>query len=188
VPRIEPIPYDHLDPELRRRYDAGVAEGRYTTTVPLQIYAYAHQEAMALDEAYRLTFRQGLLGSRMEELLRLRSAQLNGCAPCASSRKDDTVSDDEVACMVDGGAGALDDRERRAVAFLELMCLDHFGIGDDQFRELAEVFTVPEIVELGMMCARFIGGHRFTHALDVFADTQPVLRYEPEARSVPAGA
>jgi len=33
MPRIEPIPYDEIDPELRARFDAGLADGRYTMTV-----------------------------------------------------------------------------------------------------------------------------------------------------------
>jgi len=73
--RIQPIPYDELDPELRRRFDAGLAEGRYTMTAPLQVYAYAPDEAIAMDESYRLTVRRGLLGPRLQELLRIRSAQ-----------------------------------------------------------------------------------------------------------------
>jgi alkylhydroperoxidase family enzyme len=173
--RIEPLPYDDLDPELRARFDAGAAEGRYTTTLPLQVYAYAPRYAQALDESYRLTFRQGMLGDRLQELLRLRSAQLNGCAPCAGSRKETSVAEEDVACMVDGG-GSSDPREARALHFLELMCNDHFAIDDETFRSLGEVFTVPEIVELGMSCANYLGGHRFTHAIDMLSDAEPVLR------------
>jgi alkylhydroperoxidase family enzyme len=181
--RIEPIPYDDLDPELRARFDAGVVEGRYTMTAPLQVYAHSRPYAEALDETYRLTFRQGLLGDRLHELLRLRSAQLNGCAPCASSRKEASVGEDDVACMVEGEAGG-DDRERRALRFLEQMCTDHFSIDDETFRSLGEVFSVQEVVELGMACASLIGGHRWTHALDIFNDAAPVLG----ADHVPASA
>lgn len=172
--RIEPVPYDELDPELRERFDQGVADGRYTTTLPLQAYAHAKAYAVALDETYRLTFRQGLLDNRLQELLRLRSAQLNGCAPCAGSRKDASVGEDDVAGLA-GEGGSLTERERRAIAFLEQMCDDHFAIDDDTFRQLGEVFTVPEIVELGLMCANYIGGHRWTHALDILGDGAPVL-------------
>jgi alkylhydroperoxidase family enzyme len=180
MPRIEPIPYDELDPELRRRFDAGLAEGRYTMTAPLQIYAYARDETIAMDEAYRLTFRRGLLGPRLQELLRIRSAQLNGCAPCSSSVKEDTVSSDDVACLVEGAEG-LDERERAALDFLALMSNDPFAIDDSTFHRLAAVFSTAEIVELGMLCSRHIGGHRWTHALDIFGASEPVLKYEPAA-------
>jgi alkylhydroperoxidase family enzyme len=180
--RIEPIPYDELDPELRRRFDAGIAEGRYTMTGPLQIYAYAPDEAIAMDESYRLTFRRGRLGPRLQELLRIRSAQLNGCAPCSSSIKEDTVAADDVACLLEGpDASGLDERERRALEFLTLLSNDPDAIDDDTFRRLAEVFSTSEIVELGMACGRYIGGHRWTHALDVFGAAEPVLRYDAAA-------
>jgi AhpD family alkylhydroperoxidase len=173
--RIEPVPFDELEPELRERFEAGVAEGRYTMTAPLQVYAHAPAYARALDETYRLTFRQGVLGDRLHELLRLRSAQLNGCAPCASSRKEESVAEEDVACLAAGEPGG-DEREKRALRFLEQLCNDHFSIDDDTFRSLAEVFTLPEVVELGMACANLIGGHRWTHALDIFSDAEPVLR------------
>lgn len=186
--RIEPVPYEELDPDLRARYEAGRAEGRYTMMAPLQVYAHAKVHATALDESYRLTFRQGLLGNRLEELLRLRSAQLNGCAPCAGSRKEGSVAEEDVACMVAGG-GTLDERERRALLFLEAMCRDHFAIDDDTFRSLGEVFSAPEIVELGLACAAFIGGHRWTHALDILGDGDPVLARDhtpPASEQTPA--
>jgi alkylhydroperoxidase family enzyme len=180
--RIQPIPYDELDPELRRRFDAGLAEGRYTMTAPLQVYAYAPDEAIAMDESYRLTFRRGLLGPRLQELLRIRSAQLNGCAPCSSSIKEESVGSDDVACLLDDpAAGALDERERLALEFLTLMSNDPFAIDDETFRRLAGVFGTAEIVELGMACARYIGGHRWTHALDIFGTAEPVLRYDATA-------
>jgi alkylhydroperoxidase family enzyme len=185
--RIEPIPYDQLDPELRARFDAGMAQGRYTTTAPLQVYAHAPAFARGLDDQYKDTFRQGLLGDRLQEMLRLRSAQLNGCAPCATSRKEGTVDEEDVACMV-AGVGGDDERERRALRFLEIMCNDHFSIDDSTFRWLGEVFTVPEIVELGLSCGNFIGGHRWTHALDIFSDAEPVLRsdHQPSGALTPA--
>lgn len=175
--RIEPIPYDELDPELRARFDAGLAEGRYTMTAPLQVYAHARDEAIAMDESYRLTFRRGRLGPRLQELLRIRSAQLNGCAPCSSSIKEESVAADDVACLLEGpDAGALDERERRALEFLALLSNDPYAIDDSTFLRLAEVFDTGEIVELGMACARYIGGHRWTHALDIFSTAEPLLR------------
>jgi alkylhydroperoxidase family enzyme len=178
--RIEPIPYEHLDPELRARYEAGAAEGRYSMTTPLQIFAYAHTQALAGDEQYRLTFKQGLLGPRMEELVRIYSAQVNGCGPCSSSRKDDTISDDDVACMMTNLADpTYTERERRALQFVYLMCTDHHAIDDDVLRSLGEVFTIAEIVELGLLTARFIGAHRWMHVLDVFSTDAPVLTYDP---------
>lgn len=178
--RIEPIPLDDLDPELRARYEAGMAEGRYTMIEPLQVFAYAKNQAIAADEQYRLRFKQGLLGPRLEELVRIYSAQVNGCGPCGSSRKDDSIGDDDVACMLTNLSDpTYSERERRALTFVHLMSTDHHAIDDDVLRSLAEEFTTAEIVELGLVTAQCLGSHRWMHVLDMFGDDPPVLPYDP---------
>jgi alkylhydroperoxidase family enzyme len=71
------------------------------------------------------------------------------------------------------------ERERATLRFLEKFNLDHHAISDADFLALAEVLTIAEIVELGQICATFIGAHRWTHALDILGDGEPVLHYEP---------
>src|SRR5690606_29384275 len=77
-------------------------------------------------------------------------------------------------------SGELSVRERLALDFLETLATDHFSIGDETYRRLAEHFTTAEIVELGVTCARVIGIHRFIHTLNVFGDTDPVIHYDPK--------
>jgi alkylhydroperoxidase family enzyme len=116
----------------------------------------------------------------MEELIRISSAQYNGCGPCSSSRKDESIRDSDVACMLtDLDDPTYSERERRALKFVRLMCTDHHAIDDEMLRSLGEVFTVAEIVELGMLTARFLGSHRWMHVLDVFSTDPPVLTYDP---------
>ncbi|MEE2059213.1 carboxymuconolactone decarboxylase family protein [Rhodococcus artemisiae] len=82
--------------------------------------------------------------------------------------------------MVDPADSAgYSEREKRALQFVDAFNLDHHSIGDKVLLELAEVFTTAEIVELGQMCAALIGTHRWTHILDVYDDSEPVLKYRP---------
>jgi alkylhydroperoxidase family enzyme len=177
--RIEPIPYDELSDEARSRIDAGTETGMYTTPVPLQIVAHSPTALRGMDESYKAHFGRCALGPRIEELLRLRSAQINACMPCSASRKDESITEDDVACLVDVDEGRYDRREALALRFLDLFATDHHAIDDDTFRELATVFSVEEIVELGWLCGQFVGGHRFMHILDVLGEGEPVLRREP---------
>ncbi len=62
------------------------------------------------------------------------------------------------------------DSDRRPLA-------DHHAIDADFYRQLAEVFTTAQIVELGFSCAEMMGLHRFIHTLDIFGDDPPVLAY-----------
>ena len=126
-------------------------------------------------------FPNHLLGGRLLELLRIRSGQLGGCEPCMGSRKNATITDDDVACLINPALRPdLDERERRALAFLDLLSNDHWAIDDDVYRGLGEVFTTAEIVELGQTCGGMIGLHRFLHTLDPLGDEAPVIAYDPK--------
>ena len=73
----------------------------------------------------------------------------------------------------------LTEQERLAVQFLDLLSADHHAIDDEVYRELGEVFTAAQIIELGFTCANTMGLHRFIHTLDVFGDSPPVIAFDP---------
>ncbi len=180
MPRIAPIPWEELQPEQRERMQAGQKSGAFTDIMPLRILAYA-EHAQAPDDGDRHpNFPRHLLGGKLLELLRIRSAQLGGCAPCSVSRKNEGASEDLVVCMLDTGPNdKLSERERLAVDYLERLANDHHSIDDAVYRRLANCFTTAEIVELGTSCAGMIGMHRFMHTLDLFGDGEPAIDYDP---------
>jgi hypothetical protein len=180
MPRIEPIPWNDLKTSQRQSMEAGLASGAYTDPLPLQIMAYAEHDVVPPDGDRHPNFPRHLLGGRLLELLRIRSAQLGGCAPCMASRKVEGATDEIVACLTDPAlAGELTIREQLALEYLNLLATDHHRIGDDLYRRMAEHFTVAEIVELGMTCGHMIGTHRFMHTLNIYGDSEPVIRYDP---------
>src|SRR5271169_1178352 len=157
MPRIEPIPMDELAEEPRRIIEDGVANGTYATPIPLQIFAYKTSQILMTNAARGAWGQQSLLGGRILELLRIRSAQLGECQPCMQSRKHDSISDEDVACLIAPGHDDLTDQERLAVEFLDLLSADHHAIDDETYRKLGEVFTSAQIVELGFACANAMG-------------------------------
>lgn len=174
MPIIAPLEESHLDPESRDRIAAGLATGMYTTDLPLRIIARAPAALRAMDEGYKAMFRRSLLDDRLCELLRLKSAQINGCTPCSASRKEGSITEEEVSCLTESNAGA-NRRERLALSFLALMATNHHAISADTYRELAEEFSAAEIVELGWTCSATIAGHRFIHTLDVLGEGKPII-------------
>jgi hypothetical protein len=180
VPRIEPIPMEELAPEPRRIIEEGVAGGLYATPVPLQIFAYKTSQILMTDAARTTWGQQSLLGGRILELLRIRSAQLGECQPCMQSRKHDSITEEDVACLVSPGGSELNEQERLAVEFLDLLSADHHAIDDEFYRRLGEHFTAAQIIELGFACANSMGLHRFIHTLDVFGQGAPVIPYSPD--------
>src|ERR1700729_3918672 len=152
MPRIAPIPMQGLSTHSREIVEAGVAAGLYATPIPLQIFAYRSAQLAQVDMARTHLGAGSLLGGRILELLRIRSAQLGECEPCSQSRKHDSITDDDVACLLAPGHGTLTAQEQMAV----------------------------EIIELGFTCASSMGLHRFLHTLDLYGDSPPVISYAPD--------
>ena len=180
MPTIEPIAVDQLSDRSREIIEKGVADGLYATPLPLQVFAY-HSELLESMHAKRLARDKGksLLGGRILELVRIRSAQLGECQPCMQSRKHESITDADVACLLDTGRGELAPQERMAIRFLDLLSADHHALDADFYRELGEVFSIAQIMELGFSCAETMGVHRFIHTLDVFGPGSPTLSYDP---------
>jgi len=181
MPRIEPLPWDALNPEQRRRFEVTIQEGGSPPDkTPSRILVYAEHDHIPEDGDRHFNFPRHLLGGRLLELLRIRSAQLGGCDPCMNARKVESVTEDVVACLISPSLrDDLTARERRAVEFLDLLATDHHKIDDAVYSGLAEVFTTAEIVALGQTCGYMIGTHRFIHTLDPYGDAPPVIRYDP---------
>jgi len=180
MPRIAPIPIEELSSQSRRIVEAGLADGLYATPVPLQIFAYRSAQLAQVDMARTHLGADTLLGGRILELLRIRSAQLGECQPCSQSRKHDSITDEDVACLLEPAHGALTAQERLAVEFLDLLSSDHHAIDDEFYKRLGEHYTAAQIIELGFTCASAMGLHRFIHTLDVYGDSIPVIEYSPD--------
>jgi alkylhydroperoxidase family enzyme len=180
VPRVEPVPYEELSDQYRTFIEAGADSGAFTTPVPLQILAYADHPPLADDVERHPNFPNSLLEPRLLELLRIRSGQLGGCEPCMGSRKEGSISDDDVACLMNPALRPdLTPREVLALAFIDQLSADHWAIGDETFLSLHEVFTTAEIMDLGQTVGGMIGYHRFLHTLDAFGEQDPVIKYDP---------
>ena len=84
----------------------------------LQIFAYKTQQILMTNMARQAPgARTRLLGGRILELLRIRSAQLGECQPCMQSRKHDSITDEDVACLIaPGHGGDLTEQERLAIS------------------------------------------------------------------------
>ena len=83
--RVAPIPWEHLGDEARTRIEAGHASGMYSTPVPVQIIAHSPNALRSMDESYKAFFGRSAIGQRLQELVRIRSAQLGDCRPCSMS-------------------------------------------------------------------------------------------------------
>ena len=187
--RIRLLPPEEWTPELR---DLVQPEGR--TDLELgNVRIYAHRPEMA--EAYvRFTAAirsRGLLPARLVELVRLRVAFHNQCRSCMAIRYDDAVQDgvtEDLVCSLEQPEEAPDltDAERAALRFADLLASNHLAINDETIAELKAHFSEPEVVELGMHIALYVGYGRLSMAWDM-VDELPDRFHERDGVITPWG-
>ena len=180
MPRIEPIPMDQLADGATPHHRGGCGRRDVRHSGPAPDLRLSDGPDHPDRSARHAWGTNSLLGGRILELIRIRSAQLGECQPCMQSRKHDSITDEDVACLVSPGHSDLTDQERLAVEFLDLLSADHHAIDDETYRRLGEVFTAAQIIELGFTCAMSMGTHRFIHTLDPFGTAPPVISFDPD--------
>jgi alkylhydroperoxidase family enzyme len=184
MPRITPVPWPDLDPEIRELIETAQAcrAVRNDTTVP-RLWALRPELAKAQLPIQTRYHDSNILDGRLLELVRLRIATFNDCRACTTARKSDAVSEEDIACL-SSDSGRFSEPERLALRFAELFAIDHERIDDELMSGLAEHFGPAEIVELGMYCGLMLGSGRFAYVMRGWADDeQPVVVHSRSATS-----
>ena len=150
--------------------------------VPLRVQIYAQRPELALKFLeFGTALRENrLLPGRLIELVRLRVAFWNQCRSCMAVRYAEGLDDGRhggTRLLLERPSEApdLSDAERAAIGFGDLMATDHLAITDETFDDLREHFSEPEIVELCMNVALFVGFGRMGSALHMVDDLPDAL-------------
>lgn len=157
----------------------------------LRIYAQRPEIAKAFVEFGRVLREERLLSNRLIELVRLRIAFWNQCRSCMAVRYEEGYADgltEELVCSIEKPEEAEDltDAERVALRYADLFANNHLAIDDAMFDALREHFTEPEIVELAMNMAHFVGYGRMAATFHMTDDLPE--RYKEKGRVTPWGA
>jgi AhpD family alkylhydroperoxidase len=171
--RISKLDPKDWDPEIR-------ALARPETATPLEqglMRMFAHRPPLAkgmMQFAGALKANRSL-GERLVELVRLRVAFHNQCRSCMAIRYRDAVADgvsEALVCSLEKPAEATDltAAEKAALAYADAFATDHLVVNDATFARLREHFSEPEIVELGMTIAFFVGFGRLAATLDMIEE------------------
>ncbi|MBB3219962.1 carboxymuconolactone decarboxylase family protein [Pseudoduganella umbonata] len=167
VSRLPPVPINALPPDL----SAAVARGRtnrmLSTTLPVQVWAHRPEAAGAWLATLEAMHLRGVLPARLKELVRLRIASITNCRACQLARKDDSVGDEDLACL-SADSARFTPAEQAALRYAELFAADYTAIDDALFELLKRQFTIPEIVELNMFCALMLAGGRMTYVQQAY--------------------
>lgn len=162
---------------------------------PLRVRIYAQRPELATKflEFSRALREERLLPDRLIELVRLRVAYWNQCRSCMAVRYEEGIEDgltEDLVCSLERPQEAADltGAERAAIAYADLMATNHLAISDETFDGLREQFSEPEIVELCMNVALFVGYGRMGAALNMVDDLPEHFRGEGEERVTPWGS
>ena len=184
--RIEPLPFEQWDPQLKAMFKDGNPTDYNLSTIG--VMAHAPKAFMASIVAGAQNKAARTLSPRLQELVRLRVAFHNQCRSCMAVRYQSAVDDgvtEGLVCSLEkpDEAPDLTPREKAALKYADLAATDHFQINDDTFAMLREHFTTGEIIELGMMVGGFIGAGRFAAVLQM-TDALPDA-YKAEGQVAP---
>lgn len=122
---------------------------------------------------YKKLFYSGRLETSLVELVRLRLANVHGCAFC---NKGDTahalksgISQEQVDSLGDYLLGPFTNREKAALKLADEMVLNNQrgNLNSELYKELKKDFTDGEIYELGMIMAVLVGVAKFTFVFDL---------------------
>lgn len=158
----------------------------------LRVYAHRPELAAAYARFMGVLRSPGLIGARLLELVRLRVAFHNQCRSCMAIRYSDAVDegvDEDLVCQlaVPEEADDLTDAERAALLLADLLATDHLRIDEQTFARLREHFSEPEIVELGMHIAVYVGFGRLSSAWDMVDELPDRFRARDGSEIVPWG-
>ncbi|MEQ8689412.1 MAG: carboxymuconolactone decarboxylase family protein [Pseudomonadales bacterium] len=125
------------------------------------------------------------LPEKLVELVRLRVAFFNQCRSCMAIRYTDAVNDgltEDLVCSLERPEEAddLSEAEKVAIRYGELMATDHLRIDDAIYDELRKHYNQPQIVELGMVVAFFVGFGRLAATYHMVEELPEAFQREEE--------
>lgn len=172
MPRIEPLSPEEMSAEARTLIDKAKLNGTPDHRV-ISIYArnplgIAHFEAF-----FKQVAEPTDLSIRLKELIRLQISVSNECGYCTVMRSTaaeaEGVTEDLVAEMLDFEfSDAFSEAEKVALRFADTYKHRPDELAEDTLWEaLKSNFTDSQIIELGLLCGRFVGGSPFVKAMQL---------------------
>lgn len=188
--RIQKLAVEDWDPELRAMTAADEATALEQGL--MRMMAHTPEMAKGLIAFSGAMFSNRTLPRRLVELVRLRVAFHNQCRSCMAIRYRSAVEDgmtEGMVCSLERPQDAKDltEAEKAALRYAELSSVDHLAIDEATFDDLRLHFSEPQIVELGMFIAFFVGFGRLGAAWDMTEELPAVFQDKAASTLAPWG-
>jgi AhpD family alkylhydroperoxidase len=138
----------------------------------VQIWSLRPEMGAAVNRLVDAAYNKSILPVRVREAARLRIAQLNDCTVCLAFRADTVRAQgltEDFYCHVgthDQGT-TFSEQEQLAMEFAERFAIDHLNIDDAFMKQMRNHFTDPEILDLTICLAAFLGLGRTLRVLGI---------------------
>jgi AhpD family alkylhydroperoxidase len=166
------VPREQLPPHMQEIWDKSMARHDDATFVEVMgnapvIYDWYYQEF------YQKLFYSDRIDRRIVELVRLRLANIHGCAFCnrndRMAAKDAGISDAQIDALPTYETGPFSEAEKAALALADVMVLTNpkGAVSPALYQRLKLSFSDADLVELGMVMAVLCGMAKFIFAFDL---------------------
>jgi alkylhydroperoxidase family enzyme len=122
------------------------------------------------------------LPRRTHELVRMRVAEINGCALCLTWRNDWADEASLAAVSRYATSDLFTDAERVALEYAERFATDSQAIDDDMLARLGAHYSPAEIADLSLVVGKYLAMGRFMQVLDL--DQACTIRYDADGKLV----
>jgi len=132
-----------------------------------------HMYDWYMNDFYKKVFYSGRIDRRLIELVRLRLANIHGCAHCNRSDRAGAraagVPEEQIEGLDEYETGPFSEKERAALALADVMVLTNPNghVTEDLYARCREHFSDGEMLELGMIMAVLCGMAKFIFAYDL---------------------
>ncbi|MEQ8733489.1 MAG: carboxymuconolactone decarboxylase family protein [Rhodospirillaceae bacterium] len=171
-PHFKRVARDDLPERMQPAWDNAMEmHGDATFT---EVFGNApHMYDWYMNDFYKKVFYSGRIERSLIELVRLRLANIHGCAHCNRSDKAAAraanVSEEQIDGLDDYETGPFSEKERAALALADVMVLTNpnGSVTKSLHERCRQHFSDSEMLELGMIMAVLCGMAKFIFAYDL---------------------
>ncbi len=181
------VPREDLPPHMQSSWDAAMAMHGDTTFVEVA----GNNPTMYdwyIEDFYKKVFYSGRIDRQIVELVRLRLANIHGCAFCnrsdTAAALEAGISRAQVDALEDYESGPFSEAEKAALALADVMVLTNpkGAVSKKLYARCRGHFTDGELYELGMIMAVLCGMAKFLFAFDL-VEKEDYCPFVPEAQA-----
>ncbi|MBM3515245.1 MAG: carboxymuconolactone decarboxylase family protein [Alphaproteobacteria bacterium] len=169
---ITRVPRDKMPPHMQRSWDGASKLHGDTTYVEAfgnnpEVYDWYN------NDFYKKLFASGRIDNRILQLVRLRLANVHGCAFCNRSdrvaAREAGIPEEQIQTLAEYETGPFSEREKAALALADVMVLTNPKgmLTKAIYTRARQHFTDGELMELGMIMAVLCGVAKFIFAYDL---------------------